>query len=196
MTDIPKDHFLNPKEGHENHSNHEPERPLECSECKRPIDVHYTEIVGNNITHVYMCNECPELERRLRGVPSNNQSEGVGTAGLACGECGTTLQAVRVGNPLGCSNCYEVFEDIIVSELIITEKIPSRIINNKKNIPLHFGRSPGEIQEINPTLRLLALNEELTETLKREDYEQAAWLRDQIRALTEEREGKGNDQKS
>jgi protein arginine kinase activator len=38
---------------------------------------------------------------------------------------------------------------------------------------------------INPSSRLLALNEALKETLSREDYEQAAWLRDQIKALTE-----------
>ena len=101
-----------------------------------------------------------------------------GSAGFACGECGTTLQALRVGNPLGCSNCYEVFGDIIVAELAAMEKIPQRITGNKKSIPLHIGRVPGEAQEMNPSLRLLALNEELSETLKREDYEQAAWLRE------------------
>ncbi len=46
-----------------------------------------------------------------------------------------------------------------------------------------------KIQEINPSLRILALNEALNEMLKSEKYEQAAWLRDQIKALTDEREG-------
>jgi protein arginine kinase activator len=32
------------------------------------------------------------------------------------------------------------------------------------------------------------LNEALNETLKKEDYEQAAWLRDQIKAITEKTE--------
>lgn len=170
------------------HPSREPERPLECSECKRPIRVLYTEIVGNTITHTNMCSECPELERRLRGVPVAERAGGPGSGGIACGECGTTLQAIRVGTPLGCSNCYDVFTDVIIAELISSEKIPSRIVGNKKSVPLHIGRAPGETQEINPSLRLLALNEELSETLKREDYEQAAWLRDQIKALTEKQE--------
>ena len=45
--------------------------------------------------------------------------------------------------------------------------------------------------EISPTLRLIALNEALDETLIREDYEQAALLRDQIRALKEKSGPKG-----
>lgn len=175
-----------PEEKGEDENNF-PERPLECSECKKPIEVRYTEIVGNSITHTSMCTDCPELQRRLHGLSASEAAAATRgeSAGLACGECGTTLAALRVGNPLGCSNCYEVFGDIILSELLNTEKLPQRIANSKKSTPIHIGRAPGETQEINPSLRLLALNEALNETLKREDYEQAAWLRDQIKALTE-----------
>lgn len=171
-----------------NSADKEPERPLECSECKRQIAVRYTEIIGGVITHTSMCSECPELQKRLHGISSVERAgiiAGGGTTGLACGECGTTWEALRHGIPLGCSNCYEVFENIIVAELTEEDKIPQRFANSKKTAPLHIGRSPGETPEINPSLRLLALNEALNETLKREDYEQAAWLRDQIKALTE-----------
>ncbi len=164
-----------------------PDRPLECSECKKPISVYYTEIVGHNITHTCMCADCPELQRRLRGtppVPSLGAITEPG-GGLACGNCGTTLEAVRVGARLGCSECYSVFEDVLLAELLALGKIPARLSTVKKSLPFHLGRTPGEILEINPSLRLLALNEALSETLKREDYEQAAWLRDQIKALTE-----------
>jgi protein arginine kinase activator len=165
-----------------------PDRPLECGECKKPISVRYTEIVGDTITRTSMCADCPELYRRLHGIPlhlgiGGTQEES--TTGLACGNCGTTLESLRVGTPLGCSNCYEVFDDILLSEMLASGKIPHRISTTKKSIPIHIGRAPGEIQEMNPSLRLLALNEALNETLKREDYEQAAWLRDQIKALTE-----------
>lgn len=164
-----------------------PERPLECSECKKPISVCYTEIIGNNITRTSMCADCPELQRRLHRTPIHGtayQFEGAAT-GLACGNCGTTLESLRVGLPLGCSSCYEVFDDVLISEMLAAEKIPPRLATAKKAIPIHIGRAPGESQAINPSLRLLALNEALTETLKKEDYEQAAWLRDQIKALTE-----------
>jgi protein arginine kinase activator len=81
--------------------------------------------------------------------------------------------------------CYEVFDDVLISEMLAARKIPPRIANAKKTVPVHIGRAPGEIKEISSSLRLLALNEALSDMLKKEDYEQAAWLRDQIKALTE-----------
>jgi len=176
----------------------EPERPLECSECKKPIAVHYTEVVGDTITHTAHCADCPELLRRLKGIPAH-PPEGVLSEtfkGLACGNCGTTLEALRVGAPLGCSECYTVFDDTLLPEMLAVGKVPIRLATAKKSVPIHIGRAPGETQQINPSLRLLALNEALNETLKREDYEQAAWLRDQIKALTEniEEEKKSDDE--
>ena len=44
------------------------ERPLDCTECKKPIAVLYTEIVGNRMTRTSMCADCPHLERRLYGT--------------------------------------------------------------------------------------------------------------------------------
>lgn len=173
-----------------------PERPIECTECKRPVAIWYTEIVGNITTQTSMCAECPVLERKLHGQTGVSAISPVSTeTSLACGECGTTWDALRVGNPLGCSNCYEVFDDIIITELITLDKVPQRLVTSKKTMPIHIGRGPGEIREISPSLRLLALNEALSETLKREDYEQAAWLRDQIKALTDENPEKSDDER-
>lgn len=175
----------------------EPERPLECTECRKPIAVWYTEIVGETITHTTMCNDCPILRHRLHGTPHVEMVPGQSSAGLACGNCGTTLDAIRMGTSLGCNICYEVFDDILLSEMLAANKIPARITTNKKSIPVHIGRAPGQVQEISPSLRLLALNEALNEMLKTEDYEQAAWLRDQIKELTEKTEkkpGKKNEE--
>lgn len=173
-----------------------PERPLECSECKKPISVCYTEIIGNSITRTSMCADCPELQRRLHRAPSlSSHPLEENITGLACGNCGTTLQSLRVGIPLGCSDCYDVFSDVLIGEMLAAEKIPARLASAKKSIPIHIGRAPGESQAINPSLRLLALNEALSETLKKEDYEQAAWLRDQIKALTENPERTDENQR-
>lgn len=175
----------------------EPERPLECTECRRPIAFQYTEIVGDRITHTCMCAECPVLHRRLHGTHLEHAVSSDSATSLACGNCGTTLDAIRVGTLLGCQVCYEVFDDILLPEMLEANKIPARFATTtKKSVPVHIGRAPGEIQEINPSLRLLALNEALTEMLKSEKYEQAAWLRDQIKALTDEREGDNLNQEN
>lgn len=169
-----------------------PDRPLECSECKKSIAIRYTEIVGETTSQTFMCADCPELQKRLHGTQEwQATGEGIeGGAGLACGNCGTSLDAVRKGSVLGCCDCYDVFEDVIIQELVSSKKIPARAISNKRSTPLHVGRSPNESQEVNVSVRLLALNEALNEMLKKEDYEQAAWLRDQIKALTKEPEEK------
>lgn len=166
---------------------HIPERPLECSECKKPIAVRYTEIVGDSITDTSMCADCPELQRRLHGTnPQELVANQTGSpAGLECGNCGTTLEEVKRGHRLGCPECYTVFEDVLLMELQTANRVPARILAAKKGPPPHIGRSPGEKVAMSPTSRLLALNEALKETLGREDYEQAASLRDQIKALTE-----------
>ena len=163
-----------------------PDRPLECFECKKPIAIIYTEIVGENIVQTSHCADCPILQRKLHGLRKHTLEAGqLDGKELCCGACGTTLDQVQMGTPLGCTECYDVFADVLVSEMLAENKISPHISPNKTSIPLHIGRAPGESAEITPSLRLLALNEALNETLKREDYEQAAWLRDQIRALTE-----------
>lgn len=169
---------------------HFPDRPLECSECKKPIAVRYTEITKDSIVNTSMCSDCPELHRRLHGTGSA-QNEGVpreANAGLCCGNCGTALDEVKRGHSLGCMECYDVFGDLLLMEMQSSNRLPSRILPLKKSTPLYIGRSPGETLTISPSSRLLALNEALKDTLSREDYEQAAWLRDQIKALTDQQE--------
>ena len=39
-----------------------PERPLDCSECKKPLHVCYTEIVGDKMTRTVMCAIAPILK--------------------------------------------------------------------------------------------------------------------------------------
>lgn len=148
--------------------------------------VRYTEIESGSITHTHMCEDCPELQRRLFGThPQELVANQAGQAGLVCGHCGTTLEEVRRGHRLGCGECYPVFEEALIKELAATNRIPKKSLHKRRSLPLHKGRSPGESLSISPSSRILALNEALKEMLSREDYEQAAWLRDQIKALTE-----------
>lgn len=169
------------------------ERPVECSHCKKPVKVVYKEIVDNNIIVTEMCADCPILQQKLHGQMAEQiLHEGLieTEAGLCCGNCRTALDSIKMGNPLGCSECYAVFADVLVSELAASEKLPARIkkdILTKKTQPLHLGKSPNKSLTIPPSSRLTALNEALNEALKKENYEQAAWIRDQIKALTKEK---------
>ncbi|MEZ5315325.1 MAG: UvrB/UvrC motif-containing protein [Chlamydiales bacterium] len=161
-----------------------PERPLDCTECKKPISVHYIEIIQEKVTRTGMCLNCPHLEKRLHGNTSHNtQDKKEKMADLVCGNCGTSLEAIRMGHLLGCSDCYNVFAEILVDDLFKEKRVSRHLNPSKKGQPLHIGRVQGEMTGISPTLRLITLNEAIDEMLIKEDYEQAALLRDQIRAL-------------
>lgn len=188
-----KGFFMNDKETDLSHL----ERPLECSECRRPIKVCYTEIVGKTVTKTGMCEECPVLHKKLHGhslISKKGVSED--STSLCCGGCGLTLDDLKMGSPLGCPLCYEIFAEEILHELYQLEKIVSKTGPQKKGALLHAGRCPGRYQEMDPSLKLLALHQALDETLGREDYEQAALLRDQIKALEDsslKKEGTADD---
>ncbi|MBS0635808.1 MAG: hypothetical protein JSR37_10130 [Verrucomicrobia bacterium] len=163
----------------------EPERHIECGECKKPVAVIYTEIVGKMIYRIAMCSDCPMLKQRLYGVRLKEpRGDEALKAGLCCGNCGTTADELKMGANVGCSTCYEVFDELLIQELALQEN-HTPVKKTKRSRPLHVGRAPGQNVEINPALKLLALHQALNDTLAREDYEQAAWLRDQIKALTE-----------
>jgi len=167
-----------------------PERHLECGECKKPIVVVYTEIVGKMIYRLGMCADCPILRQKLHG-DARLTAIGGQAAELVCGGCGTTSDEVKMGSLLGCSLCYEVFEDLVIQELQTANRLAQKMSAVKKVAPLHMGRIPGQPGEVNPALKLAALHQALHDTLGREDYEEAAWLRDQIKALTEEKKNNG-----
>ncbi|OGN57935.1 MAG: hypothetical protein A3D18_04015, partial [Chlamydiae bacterium RIFCSPHIGHO2_02_FULL_49_29] len=138
--------------------------------------------------------DCPVLQRRLHGtegVERASEEKEEKRAGVYCGNCQTNLEWVKMGNPLGCPECYDVFSDVILSDLLKTEKIPSRLKKSLKrtaHLPLHAGKSLQEILGVTPSKQLTSLHEALKEALKKENYEQAAWLRDQIKALQEKKE--------
>ena len=165
------------------------ERPLECSECKKEIKVHFAEVVGNQVTRTKMCTDCPHLEKHFyQKTEFKDQifSQKSGSS-LTCKGCGTSLESIRMGQPVGCKECYSIFDFSITEELVSLN--PFLIEKSKDGAPpqkpLHIGRKLGEVKEVTPLSRLVALQEVLTDTLNKEDYEQAAWLRDQIKELSD-----------
>ena len=161
-----------------------PDRPLECGgECHRPIKILYTEIVGKNVSTTAMCAECPVLRQKMHGGRTVQHAPGSSPAETVCEGCGQTLDEVKMGGPLGCPLCYDLFHDEIVRELSQLERIPIKNVLQRREEPLHVGKAPGGHQELDPSLKRLALQQALHETLGREDYEQAALLRDQINEI-------------
>jgi protein arginine kinase activator len=151
------------------------ERPLECSDCQKPTCVNFIRLNLQQSSELSLCKDCPMLAR-LTGEPSRLHAHLLAQAReIACGNCSTTMEMIQMGSVLGCTQCYEVFSDIICNQHF---KIPN-------SAAVHCGRSVGEERETSSNLHLYALNEALQETLSREEYEEAAHIRDQIKAILE-----------
>ena len=159
------------------------ERPVECSHCKQEPCVIYKEISDKQIFCTELCAQCPFLEQKLHGrthsSPNPSTPEQKTSPDLCCATCMTTLEAVKTATPLGCGDCYEVFEELLLEFQLQQQK------QEKRPSQGHIGKSPQKPLTISSVAQLPSLNEALQEALKKEQYEKAAWLRDQIKELME-----------
>lgn len=181
----------------------EPERPLECSECRRPIEVLYTEANGIGVSHSVMCHECPVLQKKLEGGMEKETNHYIKQDSKyilkemthSCSSCGTTRDEILRGAQVGCPRCYTLFDAEIFDELVSLEKLPKKTVEKKtattatNRIGLfHNGRRPyANGQEGEAGVELASLQKALHETVVREDFEQAAWLRDRIQQMTQKK---------
>lgn len=155
------------------------ERPLDCSTCIRKLCTKYTEVgYGKVQSEHYMCKECPILAELLSKPTLLKEHESL--AQLSCGTCKTSLLEIKHGGALGCRECYDVFETHITSQLKEEQRLQTML---EQTATFHLGHKPGEFKEFGESQKLFALNETLNEMIHREDYEQAASIRDKIKEL-------------
>ncbi len=162
---------------------------MQCQICgKRPAVVHFTEIVNNKKTEYHVCEPC--AEERGYSVPLLKSKFSVGDllAGMVdqsgageeakvgrvqCPRCGLVYSEFKESGRLGCSECYDTFRAQL-------RPLLRRIHGSTR----HVGKTPARDQERVALRReVQRLYEELQRAVEREEFENAALLRDQIRAM-------------
>ena len=151
-----------------------------CDACKHNEAVVHRIMVINGVKHEqHLCAQCAQKATTISfKLPSladlTNVSFKAQQPNLTC-VCGMTLKDFKEGGLVGCPECYTTFSDALTP--IIKRAQGGRI--------QHVGEQPrscGPASENN----LEALRKELSAAIENEQYEQAAVLRDRIKALTEE----------
>ena len=159
---------------------------MQCDIChKNEATVHLTEIIDNQITELHLCEECArqkgaQMEQHfgladlLAGLADlGQQFEVVGKAESKCPNCGLTYQDFRRIGRLGCSQCYEAFKDSLGVLL-------KRIHGSTQ----HLGRTPArKVAPEQKKSEIDVLRAKLQKAIEMEEFEEAASLRDKIRAL-------------
>lgn len=185
-----------------------------CQICKaKPATIHIQEFVDGEKRSLHLCAECarkraglenpfddPHLQEMLERL-SQTIAENAGLAfggnrpdpsekppeppNVVCPTCGLETQTFLKTGLLGCPDCYDAFAEFLAQDLPL-----------KQHGMIHRGRAPleHETQIPDPQLservfrrkELEKLRKSLDESVRREEYELAAELRDRIAELERE----------
>jgi len=156
-----------------------------CEEChKNPATVMITVLSGNDTTIRHLCQECVEkmevsiakgdVSTFLSSLLSILSREPKQTS-LRCDVCGLTYEEFQSTGKLGCAHCYEVFSEQLKPLLL-------RVHGRSQ----HAGRVPGAHRQERAFAQCIQeLKNRMDQAVCAENFEQAAALRDEIRALME-----------
>jgi protein arginine kinase activator len=163
-----------------------------CCICKeREAKVHLTQIVGEKMQKVDLCEECAKqkgvndptgfsLADLLLGLGAAQEMEqAVGSPEIKCPHCGFTQADFKKAGRLGCSECYETFR----------EGLEGLLKSMHKGIK-HIGKVPMALQQSRDfSDKLKSLQKKLDKAVADEDFEQAAVVRDEIKVMKEKLAG-------
>ncbi|MCG3176264.1 MAG: Protein-arginine kinase activator protein [Candidatus Omnitrophica bacterium] len=164
-----------------------------CDECgKLKATVHLTEIVNEQITKLNLCEVCAkqkgsdaeqhfgiaDLLAALSDVEAAAPAQGAAVSRVKCPSCGMAYEDFKKIGRLGCGDCYNAFRANLAPLL---KRIHGAV--------QHMGKSPtpGLLKEQKSLSKLQddlnAAKQELQKAVKKEEFEEAAALRDKIKSL-------------
>ena len=155
-----------------------------CCICKeKEAKVHLTEIKGDKMQKLDLCEECAKskgitdttgfsLADLLLGLGASQEIEqAAGGAELKCPRCGFTQADFKKAGRLGCAECYGTFAEAL-DGLLKTMHKGTR----------HIGKVPEVLRQSRDLSdRLTTLEKNLSKAVDEEDFERAAQLRDEIK---------------
>jgi len=162
-----------------------------CMFCKQnPAKVHLTQIVGDKIQKVDLCEECAKqkgvndpagfsLADLLLGLgASQEMAQSTGGEDIKCPNCGFTQADFKKAGRLGCSQCYVTFADGLEG-----------LLKSMHKGTKHIGKAPLAMRQTRDlSERLKQLQKKLDKAVTSEDFETAANLRDEIKVTKDQLE--------
>ncbi len=160
---------------------------MQCDLCDKKATVFLTQLVEGEMKKMRLCEECAEekgvtdpagfsLADSVMGGETVSDSGDIITMpddGVPCSVCGFTFNKFQQVGRLGCSECYNAFDDVIGGRL-----------KGMHKGTVHVGRVPEGLVEAHARQqRLDQLQKRLEQAIAAENYEEAAGLRDEIHEI-------------
>ncbi len=118
----------------------------------------------------------PQLDEILSGIlgaAAGDAASSIPQVELTCSTCGLPFGTYRTSLILGCSDCYESFEKLLVNDL-----------QRFHGATRHTGRVPhSQAEEVKNFRSADDFKKRLADAIRAEDFPMAAKLRDQIKEL-------------
>ena len=173
-----------------------------CEDCGlRPAKFHLMTIINGDRVERNLCPACmARHQKQLPGIDFSNLAgilnsilenknaeeqakQDAELENCVCELCGMTYVEFQKCGMLGCANCYKAFKAPMSALL-------QRVHGNTQ----HAGRVPGGVHSgTSIRMNIDRLKQKLQKAIADEEYEQAAKLRDAIRALSAQLERKEAD---
>lgn len=157
-----------------------------CDICKiNQAGISVEQISSHSIKHIYLCSLCAEklgfgnfsenIDISITNLSEKNTETNYDEQ-KECPHCGRTLDLIRKTKRIGCENCFSYFKNEIKSIVKAENKI--------------FDYTSGIYQNVETKLAkqnsITVLRKKLKEAIDKEEYEQAALLRDELLKLETE----------
>jgi protein arginine kinase activator len=173
---------------------------MKCQKCAKPATFHITDIERGKPREYHFCDEharqhltpseaevepqpMSELAKKLivsGGTGSSREGSASAADKQSCPVCQITFAEFRNSGRLGCPYDYEVFRD---------ELMP--LLENIHDETRHSGKVPRRApRNSQQQTTLIQLRNDLKRAVAAEDYENAARVRDKIRAIEQEQQGR------
>jgi|SRR5690625_1190475 len=166
---------------------------MECQEChQNPATIHFTQVINGEKNEIHVCEKCAiekgyihhkeepySLHHLLSGLfqfdtDLMQQNQPDKKPALACDNCGMTYRQFAKIGKFGCSQCYATFNKRLNPLL---RRVHGGNTMHEGKIPKRQGTS------IYQRKQLRDMRENLRKLIEEEAFEQAAEVRDQIKAL-------------
>ncbi len=153
-----------------------------CERCASPATVHITEVLAEaKFEEHHVCETC--YPKYMEDSQTKTGAAITSDAGAEleealfgqqeCPDCGIKFVDFRNSHRLGCSRDYQVFQN---------ELLP--LLENIHGETRHCGKTPRRYPQTKlAEAELTQLRQRLKRAVEREDYEEAARLRDQIKTV-------------
>ncbi len=162
---------------------------MKCQLCDvAEATIHVKEVKNDEVTELHMCEKCARekgyhsmvekgtvsIASQLVWMAENLYPGGSSQVGMVkCTECGLKYSEFTKTGRLGCPHCYEDFGTQLRA-----------ILRRVHGSVRHAGKAPGkEGSQFERRRQIQQLHEELERAIEREEYEDAARIRDEIRQL-------------